>query len=175
MHIIVLLTGLGSSFPLVGWFLTRWATKLKKRINKKYENRNDVMVIVASSDGRGEQAAHDFIRNEFISGKIKTLTIVGHSNGFRDGLKMAANISPNSVDYFAGIDMTLGEFRAMATNNIKRFHEFHAMLETADFAPDFDKRKHKYWPINKGHTAAASDKFVQDKIFNTINSTIEGS
>lgn len=167
MHYVILITGLGSSIPFIGRIWTKWARTLEKAVRREI-NEVDVRIIRVSSDGSGEMKALNEVRKAIQEKTIKSLQICGHSNGFRDGLNMAESIAPFPVKYFAGIDMTLGEFGAKATSNIQRFDEFHAKLQTADFASDFDSSKHFYHKVNKGHTAAASDKGVQETIKSMI-------
>lgn len=172
---IIMVTGLGSSLPWIGRIWTVWARKLEKRFETHYKGRKDVKITRVSADGKGEAAALNLLRRDKTKGTLGKVAIIGHSNGFRDGLNMAATIKAD-VDYFAGIDMTLGEFGAEATNNIQLFHEFRAVYgtkENADFAKDFDMSKYKQWSIRNFHTAAASDKFVQATIFNTIKGIIQ--
>lgn len=167
MNYIILVTGLGSSIPFIGRIWTKWARKLEKAVTEQISG-DSVRIIHVSSDGAGEMKALNEVRAAIEDGSITSLQICGHSNGFRDGLNIAESVAPFPVNYFAGIDMTLGEFGAKATNNIQHFDEFHARLEQANFANDFLMSKHNYHKIDKGHTAAASDKFVQTKICNTL-------
>lgn len=177
MHQVVFVTGLASSIPFIGRIWQAWAYRLEKLLIKKIGRRSDVTITICSSDGRGEKKALDLIRRTRDHGNLESVCIVGHSNGFRDGLRMCEALYPDTkIDYFAGIDMTLGEFGAEAYGNIQLFHEFHAVLEKADFHKSFKKTKknYQYTRIRKGHTAAASDTFVQETIAGHIAGVISG-
>lgn len=173
-HHIVLITGLGSSLPVIGAIWTAWARKMEKRFRKHYRGRKDVTVTRVSADLTGEARALDLLRKDIRSGQAGRICIAGHSNGFRDGLLIAEALRPYPVAYFAGIDMTLGDGNAKVTGNIKLLHEFHAVLGWAKIGDSFKKTAATYrdWQINKGHTRAASDRLVQDTIFRTMVETI---
>lgn len=171
---VILITGLGSSLPFIGRIWTAWAVKLEKRLKEHFKGSKDVIITRVSADLRGEDAALSKLRKDKTNDRLGKVCIVGHSNGFRDGLNISHAIGLDTpIDYFAGIDMTLGELGAKAYGNIQLFHEFHAKLATANFDKSFDMDNHHIWQINKGHTAAASDRFVQNKIFETITETIK--
>ena len=171
MNHIVLITGLGSSIPWFGYFWTRWARKLQKRLEKFYALRKDVTIHRVSADGRFERKAFDAIRADRRKGRLGDIAIVGHSNGFRDGLRQAEALYPHTpIRYFAGIDMTLGEFGALAYGNIEYLDEFHGVLQRADFHASFrqNKRIHRYQETKAAHTASASLPWVQNHIFKQI-------
>ena len=173
MNHIIIITGLGSSIPFIGRIWTAWARKLEDRFNAHFKGRKDITIKRVSADGNGEAKALNQLRRDKTNGTLGKIAIIAHSNGFRDGLNMAASIRNSPVDFFAGIDMTLGEFGALAYGNIKLFHEYHAQLAYANFHHTFDKSNHHIWEIRKGHTAAASDLFVQNNIFGNVVNVME--
>ena len=177
IHLQLLITGLGSS--LVPWIWSRWAAKLEKALLALYKDRDDVLVLRASSDGLGEKRLFATAKDLFNNKALASLCIAGHSNGFRDGLLGCAQLYPEvKVNYFAGIDMALldGVYGAEAKGSIKVFDEFHAQLEYANFHKSFKSPKnvHHLFEVKKGHTAAASDEFVQSRIFNQFVTIAEG-
>ena len=162
MNYIVCLSGAGSSTWFFGRKFTKWARMLEKRFTAHYGSR--VEMILLSSDFNGEKQLYALLKR---LGKGDKIVILTHSNGFRDGLREIAKAKV-TVNYFAGIDMTLAEGNVKVTNYIKYFDEFHAKLNKANFAPDFKNIKN-YYQVKGSHVASASSKFVQDKIFdNTI-------
>lgn len=175
---VIFITGLGSSLPFIGCIWTAWARKLEKRFRKHYGRRADTQYTRVSSDGKGEQKALDILRRARDRKMLGKVCIIGHSNGFRDGLLIAADIRAK-VDYFAGIDMTLDDDDVEVPANVRLFHEFHAILKKAVLSKGFKSqgRDWEFWQINKGpvmpHTRAASDKFVQGMIFKTITGIIK--
>lgn len=168
VHLQLLLTGLGSSmFP---WIWSRWAAKLERDLLARYESRDDVLVLRASSDGTGEKRLFATVEDLHKNKALASLCIAGHSNGFRDGLIGTKQFYPEvKVNYFAGIDMALlaGTFGAEAKGNVLVFDEFHAQLAYADLHNTFKppRNRHTLFEVRKGHTAAASDPFVQERIF----------
>jgi len=173
MNHVILITGLGSSIPFIGRIWTAWARKLENRFKAHFKGRKDITITRVSADGNGEAKALNLLRRDKTNGTLGKVAIIGHSNGFRDGLNMAASIRNSPIDFFGGIDMTLGEFGAQAYGNIKLFHEYHAQLAYADFHHTFDKSNHHIWEIRKDHTAAASDRFVQNNIFENVVKVME--
>ena len=178
MHYIGLMAGLGSSplWEINPW--SKWARKLKKRFNKFYEGRNDVKIYAFSSDFSFEKPFFRAVRDDYEKGNLGTLTGAGHSIGSAEWLLQAeALYSQIDIPYLGLIDMTRGDeaiFGAKAYGNIKFLDEFHGKLETIDFHPSFEKNGsiHKYHEINKGHTATANDKKVQNRIFKQITQLI---
>lgn len=174
-HYIGLITGLGSSLPGLGLVWTKWARSLQKRLAIHYFGRAEVKIMRVSSDGTSEKKFFDAVLNDHHTGRLGKVVGAGHSNGCRDWLFGAKSMYPKiGVNYLGLIDMTLGEFGAEAYGNINHLDEFHAILERVDFHPSFfeSSSSHDYFKINKGHTAAANDKSVQDRIFNQIISRI---
>jgi len=174
--VIGLVTGLGSSLPFLRWIWTRWARKLEKRLKAHYKGRNDIEIIRVSSDGQGEKHLEGRIQLLAHDSRLGKVVLVGHSNGFRDALYIANRMKQIPVAYFAGIDMTLGEGKAVVSKNIKFIDEFKARYgtrETANFAVAYPKKlRYKDFKVNKGHTATANDKEVQDRIFSNITGVI---
>lgn len=178
---IILITGLFSSIPILGYVWTVWARMLQKRLTKHYAGRVDcgirtgVIIHRVSADGRGEKKAFDAVRLDRKRGVLGKVAIVGHSNGFRDGLRGAELLHPlTEVCFFAGIDMTLGENGAEVFGNISNFIEFHGVLEYADLHKSFHPTPKNYSlrETERGHTASASLAWVQDIIFRGITSRI---
>jgi len=127
---VTLVCGLGSSIPIIGtWMFQRWAKKLKKRITTEFPNS---IVNIYSSDGNDMSwMGRAFNTESFnILNNVNYLNvIIGHSNGFRDGLKYInyraktpVQIGYNNViDYFCGIDMTLAYQNRHLIKHIKHF------------------------------------------------------
>lgn len=177
-HYIGLMAGLGSS-PL--WSInpwSKWTRKLEKRFTQFYAGREDVKIHAFSSDFSLEKPFFRTVRDDYEAGNLGILTGAGHSIGSAEWLLHAEALYPKiEIPYLGLIDMTKGDetvFGAKAYGNIKFLDEFHGILETIDFHPSFEEKgnKHKYHEINKGHTATANDKGVQDRIFKKITKLI---
>lgn len=174
VHVVGLITGLGSSLPFFGWLWTAWARKLQKRLEGKYGKDSDVLIIRCSSDGSGEANLFRTIFQLHKDGLLGVLCLVGHSNGVRDGLIEVEKLYPQAVPvhYFAGIDQALLDdfFSSEAWGNILTLEEFHARLEYINIHETFvrNKRKHILHEVKAGHTASASLPFVQDTIFKAV-------
>jgi hypothetical protein len=179
VHVIGLVTGLGSSLPLIGGIWTAWARKLEKRFDKKYPDDSDVVIIRCSSDGSGEAKLFNVIFRLHTQGLLGRVCIAGHSNGVRDSLIEIEKFYANgiTVDYMAAIDQALLDdfFSSEAWGNILQLDEFHARLEYVNIHSTFKKAKrpHRIYEVKKGHTAAASDPFVQDRIFQMVCEQID--
>lgn len=176
MHVIFLITGLASSLPLIGRIFTWWARQLESRLKDKYGHRDDVLIMRVSADLKGEEPVLLTLLELIRKQKIKTICGAGHSNGFRDGITITEKLFPYPVDYFAGIDMTLGELGAEAQSNILKVDEFRAQFgtrESLDFVENFPEGRHKEYWIPKGHTATANDAGVRAKIFQRICNEID--
>lgn len=179
VHVISLVTGLGSSIPLFGGIWTAWARKLEKRFKAKYPDESDVLIMRASSDGNGEDKIFKAIFQLYKQGLLGKVCCVGHSNGVRDTLLEIETLYPHKVqfDYVAAIDQALLDsfFSSEAWGNILHLDEFHAKLEYVNIHSTFkkEKRVHQLYEIKKGHTAAASDPFVQDRIFQMVCEVID--
>lgn len=169
MNHLVLISGLGSSLSFFGARYRAWARKLEKRLGPLPWTT----VYEVSSDGSGEKDALQAIVKDKARGRV---IIIGHSNGARDGLFMATmfHYMNIKVDYFASLDMTLGEFGAEAHGNIQYLDEFHARLQTVDFHPSFKPSAANYhkWEINSGHVAMASHPTVQDRIYKKVKEVL---
>lgn len=175
---VTLVCGLGSSIPIIGtWMFQRWAKKLKKRITTEFPNS---IVNIYSSDGNDMSwMGRAFNTESFnILNNVNYLNvIIGHSNGFRDGLKYInyraktpVQIGYNNViDYFCGIDMTLAYQNRHLIKHIKHFHCFYGALQREPL-----KKLSKsigsicQTKIKSGHIAMANDNKVQGAIMQDL-------
>lgn len=176
MNYIVIITGLGSS--IFCWW-RNWAKWYERECRILFP---DARIIVVSSDGRLERRAEERIQN------ARKLVMIGHSNGFRDGLLIMKRNPFLRCNYFAGIDMALGAHGVYVPSNVEVIDEFHAKLayvntyaEANNIHTVFEVTRREGLQMggtsprsaNKGHTAAASDRHVRSRIISMIKGVLK--
>lgn len=176
---LVMVTGLGSSIPFIGkWLFQGWTKKIINKLRWKLsvEEYNSISHSIISSDGNDAKWITKEINYIKVS-EPKFIIIAGHSNGYRDGLKLAEHIglafnNKRKVDIFIGIDMTL----AFDKDNeaipycVKDLIDYHASLKNLK-----DIRKcnlatvYTYVKLNNtGHITAGKHDEVQRCIYRSV-------